>query len=101
MVWNTEPGDGQKRMQMYHGNVFRRVLTMTDSEYRRTLLLGAIIGASITLLGFYTLKPSPENHTVTPKTNFEVVDTYKGCDVVRYTDGFMATYKYFLHCENK
>jgi hypothetical protein len=26
MVWNTEPGDGQKRMQMYHGNVFRRVL---------------------------------------------------------------------------
>jgi hypothetical protein len=85
---------------MYHGNVFRRVLTMTDSEYRRTLLLGAIIGASITLLGFYTLKPEPPNTIVTPKTNFEVVDTYKGCDVVRYTDGSMATYKYFLHCNN-
>ena len=73
---------------------------MTDSEYRRTLLLGAIIGASITILGFYTLKPEPPNTIVTPKTNFEVVDTYKGCDVVRYTDGSMATYKYFLHCNN-
>ena len=72
---------------------------MTDSEYRRTLLLGAIIGASITILGFYTLKPEPQQ-PVTPKTNFEVVDTYKGCDVVRYTDGSMATYKYFLHCNN-
>ena len=40
---------------------------MTDNEYRRTLLLGAIIGASITLLGFYTLKPEPPNTIVTPK----------------------------------
>ena len=42
----------------------------------------------------------PVTQPVTPKTNFEVVDTYKGCDVVRYTDGSMATYKYFLHCNN-
>ena len=72
---------------------------MTDSEYRRTLLLGAIIGASITILGFYTLKPEPQQ-PVSSKSNFEVVDTYRGCDVVRYTDGSMATYKYFLHCNN-
>ena len=71
---------------------------MTDSEYRRTLLLGAIIGASITILALHMTKPVTQ--PVTPKTNFEVVDTYKGCDVVRYTDGSMATYKYFLHCNN-
>ena len=29
---------------------------------------------------------------------FEVVDTYKGCDVVRYAPHQAAEYKYFLHC---
>ena len=72
---------------------------MTDFEYRRTLLLGAIIGASLTILAFYMLKPSPENHTVTPKTNFAVVDRYEDrCDVVQWSDNQMATYKYFLDC---
>ena len=33
--------------------------------------------------------------------SFEVVDTYKGCDVVRYAPHQAAEYKYFLHCENK
>ena len=33
--------------------------------------------------------------------SFEVVDTYKGCDVVRYAPNQAATYKYFLHCEDK
>ena len=71
---------------------------MTDYEYQKTLMIGAIIGACITLLAFYMLKPSPENHTVTPKTNFAVVDTYKGCDVVQWSDNQMSTYKYFLDC---
>jgi hypothetical protein len=71
---------------------------MTDYEYRRTLLLGAIIGAALTILAFYMTKP--EAQPVTPKTNSEVVDTYKGCDVVRWTDGMQAEYKYFLHCNN-
>ena len=71
---------------------------MTNTEYYRTLVIGAIIGASICILGFYMLKPSPESHTVTPKTNFAVVDTYKGCDIVQWTDGMQAEYKYFLDC---
>ena len=74
---------------------------MTDYEYQKTLMVGAIIGACFTLLAFYMLKPSPENHTVTPKTNFAVVDTYKGCDIVQWSDNQMATYKYFLDCNNK
>jgi hypothetical protein len=72
---------------------------MTDYEYQKTLVVGAIIGACFTLLAFYMLKPSPQNHTATPKTNFAVVDTYKDrCNVVQWTDNQMATYKYFLDC---
>jgi len=72
---------------------------MTNTEYYKTLVVGAIIGASITILAFYMMKPSPQNHTVTPKSNFAVVDTYKDrCDVVQWTDNQMATYKYFLDC---
>ena len=29
---------------------------------------------------------------------FEVVDTYGGCDVVRYIPGYSANYTYLLHC---
>ena len=71
---------------------------MTNTEYYKTLVVGAIIGASITILAFYMLKPGPQNHTVTPKTNFAVVDNYKGCDIVQWSDHQMATYKYFLDC---
>ena len=73
---------------------------MTDFEYRNTLVVGAIIGASIMLLALYMFKTSSETPPVTPKTNFAVVDKYKGCDVVQWTDHHMATYKYFLHCNN-
>ncbi len=70
---------------------------MTDFEYHKTLVIGVIIGASITILAFYMLKP--ENPPVTPKTNFAVVDTYKDrCDFVQWTDGMQSEYKYFLDC---
>ena len=32
-------------------------------------------------------------------SSFEVVDQYKGCDVVRYAPHQVAEYKYFLYCE--
>ena len=75
---------------------------MSDFEYQRTLLIGAIIGASICILGFFMMRPTQPVEALEPKGNFEVVDTYKDrCDVVRYTDSSMATYKYFLDCSNK
>ena len=74
---------------------------MTNTEYYKTLVVGAIIGASITILAFYMMKPSPQNHTVTPKSNFAVVDNYKGCDVVQWDNGSFAEYKYFLFCKDK
>ena len=75
---------------------------MTDFEYRKTLITGAIIGLSVMLLVIYMLKPSPQTHTVTPKTNFAVVDRYEDrCDVVQWSDNQMSTYKYFLFCKDK
>jgi len=38
------------------------------------------------------MQPTPEDK------KFEVVDTYKGCDVVRYTPDNSARYDYFLDC---
>ena len=38
-------------------------------------------------------KPSP------PEQKFEVVDTYNGCNVVRYTPDYSARYAYFLDCK--
>jgi predicted alpha/beta-fold hydrolase len=73
---------------------------MTDFEHRKMLIIGFIIGASIMLLAFYWAKPSSKTPPDTSKTNFAVVDTYKGCDVVQWSDNQMATYKYFLHCNN-
>ena len=74
---------------------------MKDFEYQRTLIIGVIIGASVCILGFSMMRPTQPVEAPEPKGNFEVVDTYKGCDVVRYTDGSMATYKYFLDCKDK
>ena len=72
---------------------------MKDFEYQRTLIIGVIIGASICILGFSMMRPTQPVEALKPKGNFEVVDTYKDrCDVVRYTDSSMATYKYFLDC---
>jgi len=73
---------------------------MTDFEYQRTLLIGAIIGASICILGFSMMRPTQPVEALEPKGNFEVVDTYKGrCDVVRYTVPIEAKYHYFLDCD--
>jgi hypothetical protein len=69
---------------------------MTNFEYYKTLTIGVIIGASTVILAFYMVKPEPKQPDA-PKSNFEVVDTYKGCDVVRWGNGF-ADYKYFLQC---
>ena len=35
------------------------------------------------------------------KPHAEVVDTYKGCDIVRWNPHQFAEYKYFLYCENQ
>ena len=71
---------------------------MKDFEYQRTLIIGVIIGASVCILGFSMMRPTQPVEAIEPKGNFEVVDTYKGCDVVRYTVPIEAKYHYFLDC---
>ena len=70
---------------------------MTNFEYYRTLTIGVIIGASTVILAFYMVKPEPQQ-PVAPKSNFEVVDTYKGCDVLKWGNGNLAEHKYLLYC---
>jgi hypothetical protein len=69
---------------------------MTDFPCTRAFVNGVIIGISFCSLIFYMLKPNTQ--PITPKSNFKVVDTYKGCDVVRWGDGF-TDYKYFWDCK--
>ena len=58
---------------------------------------GFVLGAFTFILLLYMTKPEPQQPDA-PKSNFEVVDTYKGqCDLLKWGNGF-ADYKYFLHC---
>ena len=58
---------------------------------------GFVLGAFTFILLLYMTKPEAPQ-PVASKSNFEVVDTYKGqCDLLKWGNGF-ADYKYFLHC---
>ena len=64
-------------------------------EFRNgvALTLG-IVGVAILII------VALSNNTPIDQPSFEVVDTYKGCDIVRYAPHQVAEYKYFLYCEN-
>ena len=63
-------------------------------EFRNgvALTLG-VVGIAMLIIGALSM------NTPAPESSFEVADTYKGCDVVRYAPSQASTYKYFLHCE--
>jgi hypothetical protein len=66
------------------------------------VLLGVVVGMSFLSL-FYMVNVAVDVEPVeaTPKSNFTVIDTYKGCDVVQWHYGMLADYKYFLYCANQ
>ena len=70
---------------------------MTNFEYYKTLTIGVIIGASTVILAFYMLKPEPQQ-PVPSKSNFEVVDTYKGCDIIKRENKSVFESQYFMDC---
>lgn len=76
---------------------------MNRQDYYRAVLLGVIVGMGFLSLFYVFLSPVENVKSVEAldsKSNFEVVDRYQDrCDVVRYTDSSMATYKYFLDCK--
>ena len=71
---------------------------MNKQDYQR-IIYGATIGVLSLLLVFYMLKPNKPAEVTESKSNFEVIDTYKGCAVVRYSPPNGVNYHYFLDCE--
>ena len=70
---------------------------MNDFPCTRAFVNGVIIGVAFCGFSFYMLKP--DTQTMTPKSTFKVIDTYKGCDVVQYTNQYLSHYTYFLDCK--
>jgi hypothetical protein len=72
---------------------------MTNSDYYRALVLGAVCGMSFLSL-FYMVNVALDTKEQPPKpqSKFEVVDKYKDCDLLRWTDHQLAEYKYVLYC---
>lgn len=66
-----------------------------NRDYYRAVLFGAAITAFV-LTGFYAF--NKEDKPQKPQSNFEVVDTYKGCDLVRWSNRGLSDYKYVLYC---
>jgi hypothetical protein len=73
---------------------------MNSNDNFRAMLLGVIVGMGVLSL-FMVINPREDVKPVEPDQKFEVVDTYKGCDVVRWTNNQLAEYKYFLDCKDK
>ena len=70
-------------------------------EFARGGLAALIVPGVIFIIVLITSNlQSPQKGVESPR--FEVVDKYKGCDVVRWEQKGLAEYKYFLHCsENR
>jgi hypothetical protein len=60
--------------------------------------IAVIVIGSIILI-FSTMKPNKPTKVLESKSNFEVIDTYNGCAVVRYAAPNGANYHYFLDCQ--
>ena len=74
---------------------------MKSNDYYRAVLLGVVIGMGLLSL-LMVINPGEDvKESVASKSNFEVVDTYKGCEVVRWTNNQLAEYKYFLDCKDR
>ena len=78
-------------------------MTPEDKYALKELLrgVGVFAGASVVFIIILIVLAHFASGGKPLEPSFEVVDTYKGCDVVRYAPNQAAEYKYFLDCENK
>jgi len=73
---------------------------MRKSDYYRAWLLGVVTGMAFLAL-FYMVNvaiDTKDEPVPPPEPSSKVVDTYKGCDIIQWSDNHLATYKYFLYC---
>lgn len=76
---------------------------MKQFDYARAVVLGAVLGMSSLSLVYMigvALDTQPQQPQK-PQSNFEVVDHYKDCDLLRWSDRQLSEYKYVLYCPNK
>jgi hypothetical protein len=65
----------------------------------KPVIFGTTVVVLSLLLVFYMIKPNQPVEAQQYKSNFEVIDNYKGCGVVRYSPPNGANYHYFLDCQ--
>ena len=70
---------------------------MNKHDYQR-IIYGTTMGVLALLLLFYMMKLNKSAKILEPKSNFEVADKYKGCDLLRWSNSQLAEYKYVLYC---
>ena len=70
---------------------------MSDREAFNEFTRGAAVTVGLTGSVFLVIALL-SNWDGDPPEKFVVVDRYKGCDVVRYTDRYYQE-SYFLHCD--
>lgn len=73
-------------------------LTNDDKQFLKEFMGGVslAIGVLAVFILFIAIFQVDEDKVT---TNAKVVDTYKGCDVVRWSSSNLAHYQYFLHCD--
>ena len=71
---------------------------MTDKETLREFFSAFVITSGVFGVLMLILSLTVTGRDTAPQTRLTVVDTYNGCDVVRYTDPGDARYHYFLDC---
>ena len=59
---------------------------------------GVLIVLAVIMSGAANWFKSQPAEVLEPKSNFEVVDNYRGCDLLRWTNSQLAEYKYVLYC---
>lgn len=63
----------------------------------RTEMIIRAVATSIAILGFMIITYAIVENNAEPTEKFQVVDKYKNCDVIRYTDR-SNQWHYLLHC---
>lgn len=71
-------------------------MTQDDYDALKEFLKGVMFVGVLVLLALAIANWGEDG---TPEKKFEVVDQYKGCDIVRYTDP-STRWHYFLDCES-
>ncbi len=75
-------------------------MTEDDKDALKEFMRGVVVTIGLTGIIILGIAILSNNDVPELKPTAEVVDTYKGCDIIQWHYGPLAEYKYFLHCNN-